>query len=751
MTDPLKQLFRQVVRFEKPSGDALYAHQRYAVEYMKANPGKSVGLFFEAGTGKTIPAVMHALHTPSKRVVYMGPASLHTVFRFHLEKIGGDPARLDSKGQPFFATVTSNASNVYEQWKKAVEPILGPLPSHGEKSFGIGETVKIRDETGEPRASSSPDVICIMDEAHLFSTRVAGILVQLFYGSSEEKKLEADEKQAYKLYRHICRDPRVQLVALSGTPVHNHPFNSVPLFNMLRKEFSGTDGRRALAFTEKFSQFYDGFLRGLNQPAELSPPDTKEGGGTVADPIKPTYFEPTDWAPIKDDRVKQLGKKMDLYAMRIRGLGIWFESPKGLEGSLIPAVEADEVIRVKMSDFQWVIYDQRQQEEKEIEERLRKKQEERSENEPIADSSSVFQSMSQQTGNYGFPRDFYLRFGGEGEKMMEAMPDEGFTRAGFEKHGCKFVVILDSVFGESDRIHAIFSHYVRGPGIATFVRALKLAGCRSLNDAINAGKHSYEDVRMEARSLGSLVASSGWKGTRPFYFMVLTGDETEKMREEVVRISNHPDNAKDRIIRVFLYSGAASHGLTFKSVERVHFLESLWDEVEYTQAIDRTVRIRSAEHLPPDRRKVKVARYLAVAPFKSIPTADEKKLALVARKMVIESFFVDVIKSNAINCQYQLEAESQRDSELIGQKKPPPTRTFFRCEKCTSAYEPSSAVQEAIGTECKTIEAKAPVGKVVKLEGKILDPSTGLIWDSKGTLVTDANLVRALWIRFLGK
>jgi hypothetical protein len=156
------------------------------------------------------------------------------------------------------------------------------------------------------------------------------------------------------------------------------------------------------------------------------------------------------------------------------------------------------------------------------------------------------------------------------------------------------------------------------------------------------------------------------------------------------------------------------------------------------------------EYFPPDQQKVQVYRYLAIAPYTGPVTADEKKLALVMRKLKVEDYFISAIKETCANCHGQFHAENERDAAMIKEKKVPPTRTFFRCVKCSSMYEPSFSIQEVTGTNCVATEAK--VGKTKVLVGKetfLLDPSTGLAWTLTEELITDGLQVQSLWREYL--
>ncbi|MFA5091091.1 MAG: DEAD/DEAH box helicase family protein, partial [Candidatus Paceibacterota bacterium] len=252
--NPPSPIYEQMVAFGKVGGEKLFAHQRFAVDYAAANPRKSLLVCYATGTGKTTIAATIAVKHFHGKVVYMGPKILHSVFRYSVTGVGGDPReRMSSSPSSLrYATITSEASNVYDQMMAEVEPILGKIDPFDKRS-------PKPDERGEP-IGEDPLVTIIMDECHIFSTRVAHILSRIHYADSEDAKLESQDKQAYRLYRWLCRDPRIRVIAMTATPIKTFPFNFVPIANIVRREFVSTDGKRSLAFPEVYGRFYDSFV-----------------------------------------------------------------------------------------------------------------------------------------------------------------------------------------------------------------------------------------------------------------------------------------------------------------------------------------------------------------------------------------------------------------------------------------------------------------------------------------------------------
>jgi hypothetical protein len=288
---------------------------------------------YTPGTGKTAIVAEYCVHHFHGKVVYMGPKSLHPVFMHHVTRTGGNPEEEFRKAEPQttcsalppdsafegeeekkrsgtsstsddqtkilrYGLVTSEASNVYEQMLRELEPVLGKITGR--------ETASLRPDSanGEPVGDYVQAVI-IMDECHLFSGRVARILSMLHYGN-EQAQLEAAEKQAYKLYRFLCRDPRIRILAMTGTPIETHPFNLVPIVNIVRREFTGIDGRRSTAFPEVFGRFHESFVRGILSKIDERGQVARAKTSLTAPPI--LYEE----------------KKMNTFTIRLRTLILWY-------------------------------------------------------------------------------------------------------------------------------------------------------------------------------------------------------------------------------------------------------------------------------------------------------------------------------------------------------------------------------------------------------------------------------------------
>lgn len=801
-------IFDLMASFGKIKDDKLFAHQRFAVDHLVANPRKSALICYAMGTGKTAIVAEYTVKHFNKKVVYMGPKSLHPVFKFNVTFMGGDPKErlagtasasgsASKTGILHYSTITSEASNVYEQMIEAIEPVLGKINPFDRR------TMK-QDDLGEP-IGEDPSVLVIMDECHIFSARVAKILSMYHYSEDETKQLESAEKQAYKLYRLLCRDPRIRIIAMTGTPIKTHPFNLVPIANIVRKEFASADGRRSLAFPEVFGRFHDSFVREflaaiqkdtkedpelalVSAPPIASPSsDTVSAADSSSNPAPstspsnpkspssnpkspPSNPSPTPkpiptLSPLNPPELsaslgsaKNTGlgvlnsRKLETFSTRLRGLVLWYEAPKGLPSVPFPVVESEEYVSIPMKGHQWKVYRKMEEDEARIEQAFRKNKPEHVEGTPRLDDPSVYRSLTRQASNFAFPEDLYIGSHRSAEEMLSMMPPEAFQIANIGTYSCKIERIVKSIADLKDRIHGVFSSFVHGAGLAVVEKCLDALGWKSLNDILRKKAMTFEEVQKTA-------------GKGVTLYMSLTGETQPELKERLISVLNQPENTKTLLVRTILYSGAAAHGLTFKSGRVIHFLEPEWDDVEEAQARDRFIRINAANFLPPDQRKIKVYYYLAVHPDPTSKeeTTDQHLRKVAERKALLNSLFLAWLKCTAVDCEGMYHAENTLHAAMIANGQVPPLRVFFRCVSCEAKYIQSYFLQELTDNKCKHVVPTPPNEGVITLKDEkvILDRKSGLGWtvptpgpegpggSSGPVLLLDAVRLRGYWTKVL--
>lgn len=93
---------------------------------------------------------------------------------------------------------------------------------------------------------------------------------------------------------------------------------------------------------------------------------------------------------------------------------------------------------------------------------------------------------------------------------------------------------------------------------------------------------------------------------------VFTGEQPKSVRDQYVRDYNEGK------IKALLLSGAGSEGLDLKGTRLIQILDPHWNEERLKQVIGRGIRYKSHDHLPPEKRKVLIQRYLATLPKKGL-------------------------------------------------------------------------------------------------------------------------------------
>lgn len=91
-----------------------------------------------------------------------------------------------------------------------------------------------------------------------------------------------------------------------------------------------------------------------------------------------------------------------------------------------------------------------------------------------------------------------------------------------------------------------------------------------------------------------------------------TGELTQKQKQAIVEDYN---KGKTRVI---LGSGSASEGLDLKGTSMMQILEPHFNNARLEQVIGRGIRYKSHEHLPKEKRRVIVQRYLSTLPAEKL-------------------------------------------------------------------------------------------------------------------------------------
>lgn len=155
-------------------------------------------------------------------------------------------------------------------------------------------------------------------------------------------------------------------------------------------------------------------------------------------------------------------------------------------------------------------------------------------------------------------------------------------------------------------------------------------------------------------------------------YIVYTGSEDAEIKNKLKEMYNHRNNTDGRFIRIILGSGAASEGITLKSVKQVHIMEPTWTRTQTEQIIGRAVRINSHIDVPIKERNVHVFEYHSLESKEG--RIDSSTDALIYEKAKNKHHrianYLKILKECAVDFGMYEEMEDEIKSENLIQYEP---------------------------------------------------------------------------------
>lgn len=122
-------------------------------------------------------------------------------------------------------------------------------------------------------------------------------------------------------------------------------------------------------------------------------------------------------------------------------------------------------------------------------------------------------------------------------------------------------------------------------------------------------------------------------------------------RSRAIQEYNKHDNIEGKKIKIMMISPAGAEGISLMNVRQVHLMEPYWHEVRMTQMIGRAVRQCSHKDLPKDKRHVDIFRYKSVRKDITSKWTTDQQIEDIARsKEALIQSFLDAMKEVAIDC-----------------------------------------------------------------------------------------------------
>lgn len=393
-----------------------FAYQNFLRDYLQgASPYRGILLYHGLGSGKTCTSIHIAESLKDeKNVVVLLPASIEPNFIEYGLKFCGDK-KYQANANAYkekYSFIRFNASNVVKQFSQ-----FGSLDNH----------------------------TIIIDETHnLVSIMMSGIL-----GNSKNGKF---------IYDQLINAKNVKIIALTGTPVVNAPFELAVLFNVLRgylevSVFRIMDETSTKPNYEKikteiekleyvdyveynvssqefrvhimvlhYDPLYNGVCDAIEEVGAKHKLDLKYSKqmnphnklrGPKQYPLFPDEVEagePRDFNTLfikeEQDGTERLVND-NLFQRRIMGLVSYYES----KAVGFPDVKVNDFIRIEMSNYQFTDYNFVREIEKKTEKGGKKKSKEK--------TASYFRVLSRMFSNFVFPPDIERPW--KNEKLVAKM------------------------------------------------------------------------------------------------------------------------------------------------------------------------------------------------------------------------------------------------------------------------------------------------------------------------------------------
>lgn len=638
-----------------------FKYQNFLRDYMQEmSPYRGILLYHGLGSGKTCTSINISENLKKNRnIIVLLPASLKNNFIDEGLKFCGEKKYKLVEETIFqkYSFISYNASNTVEQMKKI---------------------------------SSFDNHTIIIEEVH----NLVSMMVSSIRGQS---------KQGLNIYNTLMKAKNLKIIALSGTPIINQPFEIAILFNILRGYIEtsiynigyvplkyGDNWKIDEIIEELEKNNYIDYIEinRMNKTLEvhytvksydyryneaedyLIETCQKYGMKIYFNKInKNTLFPETEdefnkfFIDKKDEKAMVLINE-ELFKRRILGLVSFYAS----NDASLPKVIKNELIEVYMSNYQYSEYEKVRMIEKKIEKPMSKSKKNKK------GPSSLMRIFSRQFSNFVFPEDIprpfiqnllkYSKLKSNTKEQNNNM-NKDFNKAkqlqekstGVDKKIIKLTLNKLSINGEK---------YLKQGDNILKKYSPKMSAMLDIINKTNGTSFVYSDFRtLEGVEIFSRVLESNGYSSyinnklydKPKYTMY-TGSEKYDERKNILKVFNSSENKYGKIIKVLLVTRAGAEGLDLKNIRNVLIMEPYWNMVRIDQVIGRAVRRNSHIDLPEKDRNVSIYRFLAKFTPEQIKTSQLKEklstdqyiLDLAQSKKILTDKLLDIMQIMAVDC-----------------------------------------------------------------------------------------------------
>lgn len=598
---------------------ALKRHQLAVTRFLLDTPYRGLLLYHGLGSGKSCAAIAAAAALGRRRVFVMLPASLRPSFEAEIAKCGRDA----------LAQVIWVSTN------------------------GVSPAAIAR---GSVHGAPLDGACVVIDEVHNFISQVVN-----------------GGRRGRLLFDALFRARDLKLIALSGTPIVNAPFEIGMLLNLvsgpqtcmlldgvaedaprLLRESRWVErvevlGRRSLrVWRTPFPFARDAATGELFEPegaaaagGQAAEREVLELAGAVAAQTEARWLFPNSAeafdAAFVDDARSGI-RDAHAFAQRAVGLVSYFRmGPSEASASGFPTVRELAPVVLRMSDTQLEAYIQQRTVEIRLEIRAARGRDRAPAN--SQGETGVYRAFSRAVCNFAFDNTSPIKriFPNSFRAMLREMdvPEEADADADapaapgtYDGALRETMAALERAPGElrgerlrehSPKFHAIVEALRRGAGEKALVYSQfrRVEGVGILAAALRANGFSAFSVSRA----GEVACDDPAKPQ----FVVF--DSTDPGNRLAVAAFNGgadaaqlPARAKEFLerhkpeFRAIFITQSGAEGINLRGVRHVHICEPYWNEVRVQQVIGRAARVGSHAALPPRDRNVTVHRYLVAVP-----------------------------------------------------------------------------------------------------------------------------------------
>ena len=615
----------------KKSKNALFeptSFQKFVRDYLSSSsPYRGLLLFHGLGSGKTCTSITVAENLKlGKNVILLSPASLRTNYITALRTDCGVTAYKDNEDalREKYSFISYNASNTIEQLKR--------IPSIDNHTI-------------------------VIDEAHN--------LVSMIVSNS---------KKGPELYNMLMNAKNLKIVALSGTPIINYPFEIAILCNILRgyieiptffikslknsgdlqwqatilqdktKELDNVDWvdtqQRYLYVYLNIPSYHPDFDEKIQQilknaikfGVQIDYIETKKYSlfPDNADEFHSYFIEET-----KDG---DFLKNLDLLRRRMTGLISYYRGGKPI---YYPRMNPVQFVNVSMSDYQYQEYKQVREVERDKEKSGIMQRLYSTGSDPKSKKiSSLFRVFTRQFSNFVFPpeieRPFIKKFLADArkkklEKKVKKSGKAADDLIELEKENKRMTEentlnkkdkeVIESAINQLSENREMYLQNT--PNQLQRYSPKMAAILESMNNSpglilVYSAFRSLEGIGIFAL----VLETNGWirydieSSNRPNKgekrFAIYSGEEDEETREKLRAVYNSSDNKYGEELMALLVTSAGAEGIDLKNIRQVQIMEPFWHDMRINQVIGRANRYLSHIELPEKDREVDVYRYMSV-------------------------------------------------------------------------------------------------------------------------------------------